>query len=249
MPLYQQLKQQFNAGFPSNPKTNPETKVSAEQDTLRIVVGILGVLLPIVLWISLAIVSCYTKPLESISHYFYTRVSSVFVITMSLLAVFLIIYKGKRRRDFLLSLIAGIAALLAVFFPTTNLAPRCCHPDYLYSITYIDPEKIWETFHFASAGVFLGCLAIMSIWRFPAKDSSDEHPIKRDRVLYVVCGIIMLVAMLIIFLGSNGIIFDKRDFEYPNAGTFWLESVAVWAFGYSWLLKAGFFSKLKKTFF
>jgi hypothetical protein len=26
-------------------------------------------------------------------------------------------------------------------------------------------------------------------------------------------------------------------------------SIVVWAFGYSWLLKAGFFSKLKKTFF
>ncbi|MFN8349729.1 MAG: hypothetical protein U0X91_32310 [Spirosomataceae bacterium] len=247
MSLYHRWQRAFDAEFPARPNSEPEKKVSAEQDTLRIIVGLLGIALPIVLWAGLAGVSGYTQPLESISHYFYTRVSSIFVITMSLLAVVLIVYKGKRRRDFVLSLAAGLAALSVVFFPTTNLSPKCCADDFQYVITYIDPKKIKATLHFVSAGIFLGSLAVMSIWRFPAKDSSDEHPNQRDRILYVVCGVVMLVAMLIIFLGSNNILFDKKDFEYPNAGTFWMESVAVWAFGYSWLLKAGFFSKVKNT--
>ena len=40
------------------------------------------------------------------------------VTTLSILAIFLIIYKGKALIDLFISLIAGIAALLVVFFPT-----------------------------------------------------------------------------------------------------------------------------------
>ncbi len=94
----------------------------SEQKTLRILVGLLGVLLPIFLYGFLLIATGHTSPLDSISHYFYTRVSSVFIIIVSLLAVFLLVYKGKASIDFYLSSIAGIFALLLLLFPTDNIS-------------------------------------------------------------------------------------------------------------------------------
>ncbi|MGM9508794.1 hypothetical protein ACS5NO_13750 [Larkinella sp. GY13] len=243
MPLLNNLKSALTLEYKDD-VNQPEKPVAADQNTLRIVIGLLGVSLPVILLFGLYGFSGHAKPLESISHYFYTRISSAFIITLGLLAVVLMVYKGKKPIDFFLSLIAGIFALCVVIFPTSNLSPECHHADFLYSITYIEPAQIYGEFHFFSAGVFLVALAVMSFFRFPEDDSSDEKPSVRDKVLYRTCGIIMVLALLGIGLGKLGVLFDKTFFEQPNSATFWLEAIAVWAFGYSWLLKAGFFSKL-----
>src|SRR5690349_20893941 len=73
------------------------------QETLRKLVGILGILLPVLLYLFLLIDTGFTKPMESISHYYMTRACSVFVIVVSLLAIFLLVYKGKEPIDFYIS--------------------------------------------------------------------------------------------------------------------------------------------------
>src|SRR5688500_1097995 len=77
------------------------------QKTLRKLVGVLGVLLPVVLYLFLLFDTGKLNPLDSISHYYMTRVSSIFVIVVSLLAIFLLVYKGKSLADFYLSAAAG----------------------------------------------------------------------------------------------------------------------------------------------
>lgn len=221
----------------------PEKETVAEQDSLRILIGILGISLPFILWIGLWITSGYTHTLESISHYYYTRVNPFFSVTIGILAIVLILYKGRKKIDFILSTLAGIFALCVIFFPTDNLSTTCCNPEYLYSITFINPEDIYSTFHFLSAGIFLISLAIMSLFRFPMDNSSNEHPTPRDKFLYRAAGVVMLIAMLVIAMGKWNILFDQKYFHAPYSGTFWGEAIAVWAFGYSWLLKAGFFTK------
>src|SRR5215212_7022677 len=91
--------------------TSSDQTLLSQQNTLRILVGILGLLLPLLLYIGLFIFTNYARPLESISHYYFTRVSGIFVITVSFLAIFLIVYKGKEKIDFFLSTIAGLFAL------------------------------------------------------------------------------------------------------------------------------------------
>jgi hypothetical protein len=84
--------------------------------------------LPVLLYVFLRLDTGYARPLESISHYYFTRVSGIFVIVVSLLAIFLIIYKGNHPVDFILSTLAGACALLLVLFPTSNidlLSPSC----------------------------------------------------------------------------------------------------------------------------
>lgn len=62
--------------------------------TLRKTIGILVMALPLLFFIFLYFDAGLNQPLESISHYYYTRVSVIFAITVSVLAIFLIIYKG-----------------------------------------------------------------------------------------------------------------------------------------------------------
>ncbi|AEE51585.1 hypothetical protein [Haliscomenobacter hydrossis] len=77
--------------------------------TLRRWIGILGMALPWLLYLFLYVDTRFGSPLPSISHYYFTRVSSVFVLILSVLAVFLFIYKGKEPIDFYtLSLPSGM---------------------------------------------------------------------------------------------------------------------------------------------
>ncbi len=76
------------------------------QKTLQKLIGLLDVYLPVLLLVFLMVDNGHSKPLESISHYYFSRVSSLFVIIVSLLAIFLLVYKGKKPIDFYLSCIA-----------------------------------------------------------------------------------------------------------------------------------------------
>ncbi|QHV95125.1 hypothetical protein [Spirosoma endbachense] len=222
-----------------------------EQNKLKILIGLLGILLPFILWGGL---SAYTYhpanyfPLESISHYYYTRMSTWFVVTLSLLAVVLLLYRGKDPADIWLSSIAGACALLVVLLPTSDLGSKSGVPEY--AVTFLGKTGYYDIrtkTHFFSAGVFLLSLALISIFRFPKTDPSPEfrqHPTFYTTV-YIGCGIVMILAILGIVMGNYGILLKREWFERETngIGTFIGESIAVFAFGYSWLLNAGFFNK------
>lgn len=210
--------------------------------TLRKLIGILGMALPLLLWLFLKIDSGLGVPLESISHYYYTRAGSLFTIIVSLLAIFLIVYKGPEPIDFYLSGIAGIFALCVIIFPTDNLAKECCDANYKYAVTFIaETEKsgLRVGFHYVSAGIFLLSLAYMSLFLFtrsnPQVTKRGENKKKRN-LIFIVCGIIMVAAILVIFIGGF-LRAIPEDVYYGNHLTFWMEAVAVEAFGFSWLVK------------
>jgi len=206
--------------------------------SLRKFIGILGMALPFLLYGILYLHTGVEKPLESISHYYFTRVSGVFVSILSILGIFLIIYKGKEPVDFFVSLLAGVGILLVVFFPTSNLTTECCDINIKHSVTHIETSSFRELLHYISAGVFLLCLAFMSIFLFTksnkAPNNRTAQKIFRDRI-YRVCGVIMCLAILIILAGFLGWI--DRAFYEDNKLTFWMETVAVESFGFSWLIK------------
>ena len=213
------------------------------QKTLRILVGFLGVLLPLVLFLFLLIDRGYGKTLESISHYYYTRASGVFVLTLSLLAIFLIVYKGKKPIDFILSTTAGVCALLVVLFPTSNISKNS--ESFPCSVTTLNPNDFRVTLHLISAVIFLLALAAMSLFLFTKSDVPRQYRTKEKNirnVFFRICGIIMVIAMLLAFLGSYNII------PLPMFGeslVFWMETIAVESFGFAWLIKAEVFFKDK----
>jgi hypothetical protein len=222
---------------------------------LRRTVGILGMLLPLLIWTWLVFTNCEFSPLPSISHYYYTRASSIFAITLSLVGIFLIIYQYEDKpADFISSTIAGIFALCVILFPTGNLSSEIGYENNPVTVTNLLPKnETREKFHLASAAIFLGCLAYMSICLFTKSNENKENrkksKIKRNRI-YRTCGVIMISALGIILsrficeklFSENINAVYWMNFYEKNKLTFVMEALAVESFGFSWLIKG-------KTFF
>jgi len=213
------------------------------QKALRKLVGILGVLLPVLLYLFLLIDTGHTTPLDSISHYYMTRVSPVFVIIVSLLAIFLLVYKGKSIADFYLSAGAGLFALCLILFPTNDITG-----DTAVAVTNLKDSAFRSTFHFVAAAIFLLCLAAMSIFLFTRSDRSPASRTPRKKMrnrLYRTCGVIMVLAILVIAAGVLNIIPTENFYRYNLI--FWMETIAVESFGLSWLVKGELFLKDKHS--
>jgi hypothetical protein len=207
-------------------------------ETLRKIVGVLGMALPLLLFLFLYFDNGFNQPLESISHYYYTRVGSIFIVILSLTAFFLIVYKGKDPIDFYISLIAGVFALFVVMFPTSNLTEICGDINKKYCISILQHSALREGFHYASAGIFLICLSFMSIVLFTKSDKSRKERGKKKIIrnrIYRTCGAFIIISMLIVFSGFLNIIPSGFYNEYHV--TFWAETLAVESFGFSWLIK------------
>lgn len=207
--------------------------------TLRKTVGAIGILLPLLLYFILYFSSAYIKPLPSISHYFFTKSGTAFVCTLSLLGVFLIIYKGKEKIDLVMSLIAGIAALFIAFFPTDNLTTICCDHSKFYATTIISVSKTREIIHYVAAASFFLSLAYMSFFLF-TKSNLPPHLRSQNKKLrnklYRICAILMVLSIITILLWGFLEIFPKDIYEKYQL-TFWLEVIAIESFGFSWLVK------------
>jgi hypothetical protein len=99
--------------------------------------------------------------------------------------------------------------------------------------------------HYFFAALFLLSLAAISIFVFtqpddPKRPGVSPTPQKRTRnVFFVGCGTVMVAALVIAFLE----VFELEVFGENT--TFWMETVAVVSFGFSWLIKAQVFFKDK----
>ena len=208
------------------------------QHTLRRLIGILGILLPLLLFSILYIDAGYKSPLYSVSHYYFTRASSVFSIVVSLLAVFLLIYKGKAPVDFYVSSVAGLFALCVILFPTNNISGICQDKEHLYSVTILKDSRMRSVFHYISAAIFLSCLAYLAIFLFTKSDSSPAtrgKPKRRRNRVFRTCGVIMVLAILVVLSNPLGLISDEAFSKYHIV--FWMEIIAVESFGIAWLVK------------
>ncbi|HEX5023780.1 MAG TPA: hypothetical protein VFV68_00850 [Agriterribacter sp.] len=216
-----------------------------QQKTLRKLVGILGVLLPVLLYISVSWYTHYNTPIKSISHYYFTRFGSIFIIIVSLLSIFLLVYKGKERLDFYLSSLAGLAALTLLLLPASNLEIKDHDGNDFIVVTTLREYGLRDTIHNVCGGVFLTALACMALFVFTKKNPAlvpvTPQKLVRNKI-YIVCGVIMLFALITILIGW----ISKSEWFNAHQMTFWMESVALEAFGFSWLVKGEIIFKDKK---
>lgn len=190
---------------------------------IRRVIGLLGLTLPIVLILNSKLY-CQQELERSISHYYYSNLGSVFVGVLTALAMFFFSYKGyEKEKDNLLTNIAGFGALGVAFFPTDGFSSLCLHCGNSIS------DKIPHTLHFISAIVFFISLAILLFFYF-----TKSHPDRMTRekkirnAIYRICGVIMLVCLgVIAYLVIYG----------TKASIFWPESIALFVFGFAWIVK------------
>jgi hypothetical protein len=196
--------------------------------TLRTLIGALGIALPVALVIGSWIKGSDEGILPSISCYYHSSMRDLFVGILCGVAIFLFAYRGYDRRDLIAGNLGGLFALGVAFLPTTDCvaAPTAW-------------QKILGNLHLLSATLFFSVLIFFSLYLFTLSDKPKSQLRKakenRNRA-YVVCGIIMLVSIILIGL----YFFVLKKFITGLEGihpVFWLETIALWAFGFSWLTK------------
>ena len=192
---------------------------------LRKAVGFLGIALPFVLAFGGMLLDGPGIQ-TSISSYYYTGMRNVFVGTLCAIAVFMLSYRGYERSDDIAGDMACVFALGVAFFPTTPHA------------TPSDLQRLIGGIHLASAAAFFLTLSYFSLILFTKTDPTKQptrRKLQRNKV-YEACGYIMLGALGLIVLHAVLPPHIAASLEILDP-VFWLESVAVIAFGVSWLTK------------
>ncbi|MBL7776668.1 MAG: hypothetical protein JNK66_00075 [Chitinophagales bacterium] len=225
-----------------NKKKLPE---SIHYLTLRQLLGWLGILLPIILaaW---SLFGACGEVQESISAYYYTPLRNVFIGILCSIALFLVSYTGypkepnERVSENVLTNIAGFLALGVAFFPTkfSETWIDTCHT---CSYKSVFPEA-FRYIHYCSAVLFFALLAFISHEKFTIyKGPLTEKRIKLHGV-YRACGkaiVISIIIIIIYFLLEQFKIADAQKYPILNQcpPIFIFETIALWAFGSSWLIK------------
>ncbi len=197
------------------------------QKAHRQLIGLLGLSLPIVLILVAGILPTPElrrwELLESVSAYYYTSGTAVFVGILGALALFLFSYRGYDNdvADRWVGKIGGISAAGVAFFPTGA-------PDSLSEPSWWFP--VMRNLHYVAATSLFLVFIVFSLWLFRKTSTPAGQPLPPGKRLhnriYLVCGIIMILCVL--WAGSS---------LFTGAPIFWPEAIALIAFAVSWLVK------------
>jgi hypothetical protein len=193
---------------------------------LRKSIGFLAIIFPLILIIyNWSFGNCRTIQ-AAISDYYYTASGDIFIGVIFAISFFLIAYKGYDRMDQWLTNSAGICSVLISLLPTGQNENIKC------TVRFVT-EYAWRTTtHYLLAILFFLILAYMSYFQFTKSGGiMTAQKIDRNKV-HRICAIIMVVALVMIPVFSALPIFPKV--------IFWMEWIALAAFGFSWLVKGGF---------
>jgi hypothetical protein len=100
--------------------TQPNDSLLVSYRTLRQLIGILGIGLPLTILFYAFVVSSCDSLEASISAHYHTGVRDIMTGILCATGVFMITYKGYERRDTIASTIAGICAIGVAMFPSAE---------------------------------------------------------------------------------------------------------------------------------
>jgi hypothetical protein len=195
---------------------------------LRRGVGILGIALPVVLVIGTLFISTCNTIQPSISDFYYTRMGNFLVGSLCAVGLFLFSYKGYEKKDKIAGKLASLFAVCIAFFPTGG-------PDASSSCNFLhrNSDSWVSTIHDISAAAFFITLAYFSLFLFTIKSATPQK-LMRNRI-YKICGytILSCIVLLLLYFNIKPLQTALKDYK----PVFVLETVALWAFGFSWLTK------------
>jgi Protein of unknown function (DUF998) len=208
---------------------------------IRTIVGVLGVLLPFVFILGEAIFLDEGVHVRgSISAYYHTSMRDIFVGSLCVVGLLLATYMAgqTKRPDWWLSLVAGIAVLGVVFFPTgrPNIpdgAPLCGitpEPAGCSPVQQELGETVVATVHFISAAVFILSLAAICFYFAYRERRAGNAGVAW---LQWACGIAIVAAVAWVAVGGI------MDWDLGELTPLYIGEVAsIWAFGTSWLMSS-----------
>jgi len=208
--------------------------------TLRNLIGISGMLLPIVLTLFTPRDEQDKVMEHSISEYYYTKNGDLFVVLLSVIGVFLLTYKGYDRFwERVLTLVAGFCGIGIAFFPTATSMGNSLS---IHKVRQEVPEFFGLVqWHFIFATLFFISLALTSLIYFRKTNVNDLKSIDEGKkkqkakrnIVYKICGWTMLISIALMI---PYFIIDPPSLRNMPV-IFALETVAVEAFGISWITK------------
>lgn len=208
-----------------NEKKN-ETAMVFSYLELRKAIGILGMALPFVVSLG-ALILFKTGIQRSISHYYYTGMRDVFVGILCAIGFFMLSYKGYDRSDKIAGNFGCIFAVCVALLPTAPEGP----------VTEI--VRIIGVSHLIFAALFFLILIYFSLYLFTKTDPQKTPTMgkKKRNIVYRACGYtmsicILLIAIYMLLPDEKVSLLDRYNPIY------WLETVAILAFGISWFTKS-----------
>ena len=200
-------------------------------NTLRKAVGWLGILLPAAMLAgNLFLGSCHSVQ-DSNSHYYYTVTGNLFVGILCAVAMFLLSYKGypEDNTDNILTSLAGICALGIAFFPTNDNSTDSC------AIIHLPISSARNITHYSFAAAFFILLACISFFLFTKSKGNKTDRKKLRNSLYRIFSVLIIIFIVLIAVYS---LFAKElSWLDKYKPVFWLEWLALIAFGMPWLIK------------
>lgn len=231
--------------------------------TLRKALGWLGILLPVALIIGSFLVSGgYIE--TSISNYFYTPMRDIFIIPLSAVALFLFTYRGYDVVDRVTTNLAGFFGLATALISTNFKYDIILHPFDTMSktvdangkhhhVTVSAPEEfviiphphaeVFGGIHLGCAATFFLILAYISYFQFTKTSGAMTQNKKTRNTIYRTCAMVIVICILTLL---PGFLSDSLNTWYnDHKMIFWAETLMLWAFGTSWLVKGEFLLKDK----
>ncbi|MBV7378136.1 hypothetical protein [Maritimibacter dapengensis] len=211
---------------------DPVREDAAAFRRLRYGLGLLGLVLPFLLAFSGRVVDGVVQP--TISDVFHTTQRDLLVGGLTAIGVFLVVHRGWRRfpgrwlSPDLIVFLAGIAAMGVAFFPNESTEIATTSQKVL-------GLKVAPILHYGAA-LLLYLMMSMTCFLVYAPDAAGW-----ERRFYVWAGrVIFFTGCMVMVLSgiknnTDGVL---AQFIISNNLVFWDESLGVWAFSASWLLKA-----------
>ena len=220
---------------PKGKRQKDSNELVASYLQVRKAIGFTGIALPVLL-ILYSFVIENSWPKGSISAYYYSGGREIFVGCLFAIGVFLYAYKGfdkdvRKPTDKLVSRLAAIGAIGVAFSPMWFANSG--------AITEPDPTWFQSLFGKVVAGwlhggfalLFFASIAVFCIINFcrcePGTEPDEEKKF-RNSVFRLLGGFIVICTVAFVL----GLIFT-----ISGSFVFWAESLAVWDFGLSWIIK------------
>jgi|SRR5215469_10611234 len=187
---------------------------------LRRTIGVLGMFFPFIVALGGKLLfGLSLKP--SLSKYYYSDMRDVFVGLLFAIGVFLSAYRGYEARDRYIGPVAGLCAVGVALFPMpVGDDLPCPHP--------------WSGYvHYVFAAAFFVLLIYFCLFEFTQTRGAFTPRKKVRNGIYRACGWIMIACLLEIVLSF----LIKASWLDSLDPVFWGEAIAIFAFGFSWLVK------------
>jgi len=185
---------------------------------LRVLIGAAGICLPFLLVIGKLIYNGTFELEYSISDYYDNGTAGdILVGILFALAFFLVSYKGYAAIGSIAANFGCAFALGVALFPTTST------------------NKFVHYSHFVFAVLLFSDFIFFSIYLFRKKNPNPTAQKEKRNAVYLICGVIMTVCIIAIAAAE---LFLNEEVRNKLHLVFWMESLALFSFGFSWITKA-----------